>query len=144
MTPAEANAVLNRISAVHQCSLPMYLSYAPPWIEQDHPETAKTLAKIADEQRTIVRRLGELVAANRGGVVSVQPPAAYTALNDLSIDYLKEQLVQLQQRDVAEIESCANQLAECPTAEAAAQAALTSARQHLEWLRELPMPTLKS
>lgn len=137
MNVAETNAVLNRLSVIHSRSLAMYLSYAVPWVAGANGEASQRLGLIAEDQRRTADQLGEMILENGGVVDPGEFPMRFTSMNDLSFDFLLQQLVDRQQRDVAAIESCVQRLEGDPAAKAVAQEALGAAKAHLVTLREL-------
>ncbi len=133
-------AALNRIACVLNRSLPMYLRDAKPYVRPEDAEAAEVLESIADEQRDMVARIGELVVEEGSQLDTVGFPITYTSLHDLSLDYLIGQLVMQQERDVQEIQHCVSQLSLAPRARALAEESLGAAKGHLETLRELGQP----
>ena len=137
MTSLNTNAVLNRLLILHHRSLPVYLSYAMPWLHRDSAAAQEVLQSIAADHRVLVDRLGELIV-DGGGVVSYgQFPLPYTALHDLSLDYLVLRMVEFERQLIPQISECADQLRMNPTAQAVALEALGEAKAHLQSLEEV-------
>ena len=82
-------------------------------------------------------RIGELLWESGRPVEFGEFPLAYTALHDLSCDYLLGRLIEQQSRTVAEIQGCVEALRLMPLAQTLAQEALGEAKGHLDSLREL-------
>ena len=58
--------ILNRLLAVINRSLPMYLAEAAPWTHPGDEQAAQTLERIVADQRRDVSRLAELIIARAG------------------------------------------------------------------------------
>ncbi len=137
MNSVDTNAVLNRLRVIHNRSLPTYLSYAVPWSHAGDEAATETLAQIANDHRTMVERLGELILENGGVTEPGSFPIAFTSLHFLSLDFLVQKLIETQQNLIQQMEDCVRQLHLAPSSQAVAQEALGEARGHLESLKEL-------
>lgn len=137
MTSTDTNDILNRILVLHARSLPVYLSYARPDQLWKHPKVADVLDRIVADHQRMVDRLGTLILENHGVVNHGEFPMSFTALHDLSVEYLLNMLIDRQKRFVAVIEKLADQLTLAPYAQAAAREAVGEAKGHLENLEEL-------
>ena len=138
MSSANVNAVLNRLSVLHNRSLPMYLGYAVPWARRGTEEkAAAALGLLVKDHQRFVDLFGEMILDNGGDVASGEFPIRYSAYHDLSFDYLLPVLIEKQQDAVYQLESAADKLDSDPAAQALAQEALGAARGHLETLQEL-------
>ena len=136
MSPPSTTDVLNRLLVLHERSLPMYLSYAPPDRLAANPKAKAVLDQIVEDQKRTIDRLATLVLD--GGMVDYgEFPMAFTALHDLSLEYLLKLLVDRQTKLVAACENLANLLGSAPYAQAAAREALGEAKGHLQNLLEL-------
>ena len=136
MISADANAILNRLLILHHRSLPMYLSYAAPWTQPGREAASQTLAWMVDAQKKMVDRLNEMILENGQVADFGRFPFAFTALHDLSFDYLLRKMIEQQAPTVAEIGVCVDALRLAPLAQALAQEALGEAKGHLDSLRE--------
>jgi hypothetical protein len=137
MTSPSTIQVLNRLLALHDRSLPMYLGYAAPWTLGDDSAAKETLSLIVADQREMADRIGKAIL-DAGGVVShARFPMHYTAYHDLSYEFLVKQMISAQKQDIAAIEQCVAQLEHEPAARALAEEALGAAKGHLESLSEL-------
>ncbi len=134
--------VLNRLLAILNRSLPMYLSNATPWTHPGDEQAAQTLERIVGDQRRDINRLAELIIARSGRVDPGRWPMEYTDLNFLSLDYLLRELVRHQQQDIAQIERCVFLLSQDRMARELAQEILGSEKAHLEMLQELSRQTV--
>lgn len=137
MNSVDTNAVLNRLRVIHKRSLPTYLSYAVPWSRAGGEAATETLALVANDHKTMVDRLGELILENGGVTEPGSFPMAFTSLHFLSVDFLVQKLIEDQQKTIQEIGDCVQQLHLSPSSQAVAQEALGEAKGHLESLKEL-------
>lgn len=132
--------VLNRLYAIHQRSLPIYLSYAKPWSLGDDDRALGVLAEIVADQKLTIDRFATLILDHNGDVEPGEFPMSFTGLHDLSVDYLVQQMIEHQQRDIAAIERSVGQLRMAPLAKALAEESLGAAKAHLDSLVELTEP----
>jgi len=137
MNGISTTEVLNRLVAIHNRSLPMYLSEAPPWTQRRDAAAREALMQIVADQKTMVDRLGQMILEKDGAVDLGEYPLDFTAKHDLSLEFLLGELVAHQRRDVAAIEECVRQLEHGSMARAVAQEALGEAKGHIESLQEL-------
>lgn len=137
MNSVDTNAVLNRLRVIHNRSLPTYLSSAVPWSRAGGEAASETLAQIAEDHKTMVDRLGQLILENGGVTEPGSFPLEFTSLHYLSLDFLMGKLIETQQELIREIEDCVQQLHLSPSSQAVAQEALGEAKGHLESLKEL-------
>jgi hypothetical protein len=137
MSPPSTIQVLNRLLVLHERSLPMYLSYAPPNRLNDHPHAKAVLEQIVEDQKRTIDRLATIVLDSGGTIDYGEFPMAFTGLHDLSLDYLLKLMVVRQKKFVSACENLANLLNAAPFAQAAAREALGEAKGHLQNLQEL-------
>lgn len=142
MSSLDINEILNRLLAIHYRSLPMYLSYAPPWTANGQDEAAKVLGRIVANQQRIVDRLGQMILDIGGTVSYGEFPMRFTAYHDVSFDFLLKILLERQQREVATIEKYVDQLRSAPLIHALGQEALGESQAHLDMLADLKKPSL--
>lgn len=142
MTSPSTNEILTRLLAIHYRSLPMYLSYAPPWRAYGQDEAERIMQRIVANQKRIVDRLGQMIL-DGGGLVSYgEFPMRFTAYHDVSFDFLLKILLERQQREVAVIEKYVGLLGASPMAHALAQETLGESQAHLDMLADLKKPAL--
>jgi hypothetical protein len=144
MNSVDTNALLNRLLVVHNRSLPMYLGYAVPWGGRGNEAAGEALSLVVADHKKMVDRLGEMILDNGGSVSSGEFPLRFTALHDLSFEYLLEKLIEHQKIAVDEIAECTDQLRLAPSAQAIAQEALGEAKGHLASFEELAEETAAS
>jgi hypothetical protein len=137
MSPPSTTDILNRILVLHERSLPMYLSYAPPADLAARPQVKAVLDQIVADQQRTVDRLGTAILDANGTVDHGEFPMSFTSLHDLSFDYLLNLLIDRQQRTIAACERLADMLGMAPYAQAAAREIVGEAKGHLENLEEL-------
>ncbi len=137
MSPPSTTQILNRLLVLHMRSLPMYLSYAPPYELARHVQAKAVLDQIVEDQKRTVDRLGTLILDSGGTIDYGEFPMSFTSLHDLSLSYLLKLLVERQQKQVVVCEKLAEQLSMAPYAQAAAREVVGEAKGHLENLREV-------
>ena len=137
MSPANSNDVLNRLSVIHNRSLPMYLAYAPPFYRRANDDARATIENIVSYQQEIVDRIGTLIVERHGTVDNGAFPMVFTGYHDLSVEFLISKMIELQTKDVDTIQSCVDDLSDDPIAKAIAEEALGAAKGHLDTLQEL-------
>jgi hypothetical protein len=142
MPALDTNEILNRLMAILHRSLPMYLSFAPPWRAYGQDEAERVMQRIAANQKRMVDRLGEMILDNGGMVSYGEFPMRFTAYHDVSFDFLLKILIERQQREVSVIEKYADLLGGSPLAHALAQEALGESKAHLDMLVDLKKPAL--
>jgi hypothetical protein len=137
MSPPSTTDILNRLLVLHLRSLPMYLSYAPPYQLARNEHAKNVLDQIVDDQKRTVDRLGALILDNGGTVDNGEFPMSFTSLHDLSLAYLLKLMIDRQQKFIVVCERLADGLGMAPYAQAAAREAVGEAKGHLENLQEL-------
>ena len=130
--------VLNRLLVLHKRSLPIYLSYATPWVGRNDAPAMDVLNDMVESHKEFVDRFAELILAEHGAVAQGEFPMRFTAYHDCGLNFLIPQVIAGQEAEIREIESCIAQLHDNPMAKAVAQEALGAAKAHLDALRELP------
>jgi hypothetical protein len=146
MSDSRSIDVLNRLMAIVNRSLPMYLADAVPWQRPGGDEKAAAALKhIIIDQQALVRRIGEVIIERGGRVDLGEFPMEYTDTHFLSLDFLLKELLVYQQRDVARIERLVDRAS---AADSAARElvleALGTARAHLESLQDCTAQPAKS
>ena len=130
-------ASLNRLSVAHHRSLPVYLQYAPPWINRDAEEVKLVLEQIVSDQEATVDRVSTMIQDAGEDVDPGEFPIEFTGLHDLSLDYLLSRMVEGQREIVSVCEQAVSELAADALAQAVAQEAVGAAKAHLDSLLEL-------
>lgn len=142
MPSPDTNEILTRLLAIHDRSLPRYLSYAAPWRAYGQDEAGRVLERITTNQQRMVDRLGQMILDNGGLVSHGEFPMRFTAYHDVSFDFLLKILIERQQREIEVIEKYADLLRGSPLAHALAQEALGESKAHLDMLVDLKKPAL--
>jgi hypothetical protein len=137
MTPPSTIDILNRLLVLHMRSLPMYLSYAPPYQLYNHPKAKGVLDQIVEDQRGTIDRLATIILDSGGTVDYGEFPMSFTSLHDLSLNYLVKLLIERQEKFIAACERLADALNMAPYAQAATREAVGEAKGHFDNLREL-------
>jgi len=137
MSPPSTTDILNRLLVLHVRSLPMYLSYAPPYQLSRHKNAKAVLDQIVEDQKRTIDRLGTLILDSGGTLDYGEFPMSFTSLHDLSLSYLLKQMIERQQKFITVGERLADALSMAPYAQAAAREAVGEAKGHLENLQEL-------
>ena len=132
-----SHQILNRLLTILYRSLPMYLTYATPWVHRGEAKATEALKHIAADQQQMAQRIGQYILEHHGPIEMGEYPVDFLDMHDLALDYLLSRLVECQKRDLADIEVCAGQLKHERQAAALAEEALGAARGYLESLEEL-------
>jgi hypothetical protein len=140
MITIETTNTLGRLLTLHRYSLPVYLQDAEPWIEKKNEKAVEALALVAADQLDTVDRIGELLIEHGATVAPGGFPLTYTALHDLSFDYLLQRAIDEQRKLIDSIKACSDDLRLAPAIQAIAQEAWGQAKGHLESLEELQHP----
>ena len=135
--------ILNRLLVLHQRSLPMFVTYASPWAEARDAEALEALRHLVEDQQRLAGQITDYMFERRWRVDSGEFPLEFTGLHDVSLEYLWPKLIESQQRNIREIQTCISGLGSDPYARALAEESLGSAKGHLETLEEIAQ-TLKS
>jgi hypothetical protein len=137
MSPPSTTDILNRLLVLHMRSLPMYLSYAPPYQLYQNQNAKSVLDQIVEDQKRTIDRLGTLILDSSGTVNYGEFPMSFTSLHDLSLPYLLKVVIERQQKQITASERLADALSMAPYAQATAREAVGEAKGHLENLQEL-------
>jgi hypothetical protein len=138
---ADANQALNEILVILHRSLPLYLSYAAPWVTYGNEDALRILDHIVAEKKEHVRRITQLLEERRRTVALGEFSMDYTSLHDVSLGFLIKHLSREQRRDVRAIESRLHRLNGDPEGRALAQDVLQSAQAHLQSFESLDRQT---
>jgi hypothetical protein len=138
-TPAQPSVanVLNRLLRMVSCSLSMYLESAKPWSTADHRAARTALARLAADQRLFAGRIAAAIIAYGGQPEAGAFPTEFAALNDVSLDYLLDKIVDGLRADVAFAEHCAVELADVSGAREVVAELLGNLQGHLELIEEV-------
>jgi hypothetical protein len=129
--------IMNRLYVLHHRSLAVYLHYATPDRLASNPKALAVLGQMVADQTRTADKLATMILDANGQVDPGEFPMSFTALHDLSVEYLVKQLIERQKRHIAACEKLADQLTMAPYAQAAAREAIGEAKGHLDNLEEL-------
>lgn len=117
----------------------MYMLDAGSW-QSDAPrehELVRAMHDIVVGQKELSQRIATTIM-DLGGTVSPGPfPMEFTDMNFLALDFMAREVLELQRRDIGEIEGVVRSVAGEPEAKAIAQEALGSAKANIETLEGL-------
>ncbi len=137
MKSFETIPVLNRLLNCLCRSLPAYLADAKAWGRMESEPIREAIERLAADQRLYAERVADAVSQRGGRPTPGRFPKEFTAKHDLSLSYLLQDLIDLQDQDIALIEQCATQLEGVPALHALAEEILGNAKGHLDVLVEL-------
>jgi hypothetical protein len=129
--------ILNRLYVLHHRSLAVYLHYAAPDRLANNPKALAVLGQMVADQTRTADKLATLILDANGQVDPGEFPMSFTALHDLSVEYVVKLLIERQQRHIAACEKLTDLLTMAPYAQAAAREAVGEAKGHLDNLEEL-------
>lgn len=137
MPSTETIDVLNRVLAILERSFTQYLRYARPYVPPGREDIARSLADIVAGQDALAGRVTQMISETGGLPDNGKFPIEYTDSHDLAIDYLIQQAIDGQKRDIADLSQCVDALRHAPAAQSLASEALGTAKGNLETLEEL-------
>jgi hypothetical protein len=137
MNSLQAIQVLNELLRVLCRSLPAYLADAKPWAQSDDQQLRSALDHLVADQQRYARRVTEAITEHGGRPEPGRFPMQYTAKNDLSLEFLRQEVIQQQEQDIFVIERCAAQLEDTSLLHSLAEEILGNARGHLDILKEM-------
>jgi hypothetical protein len=134
---SRSRRVLQRLMAIEEYSLANYVLQSSVWTRPEDNPLLRAIHRIARKQQAQAARVGRLLARRYGFVESGQFPLHFTALNDLSLDYVAQKLIEHQRSMIDEIESCDHQLQDDPEARHLTEEILASEQRRLIRLARL-------
>jgi hypothetical protein len=133
----EAIPVLNRLLQTLCGSLPMYLAGAKPWTQSDHSSLQSAFDNLVADQQHYAQRVAEAISELGGQMEPIHFPTEYTAKNDLSLDFLLQEIIDALQQDMASVEYCVAELNGSPSLHSLAEEIYGNTRGHLENMQEI-------
>ena len=127
--------LLNRLFRVHYRSLPVYVQGTRPWTPPEQQKALELLAAVAADQKRTAGQIAEAIQQERGRLDPGQFPVAFTAIHDVSAQFLLRRAAELHERDLKTVQQCADELATIPHLRPLAEQALRQAQAHREMLR---------
>jgi hypothetical protein len=137
MNELETTAVLNRLLGLLCRSLPAYLADVKTLGRPEGQTTRTALNRLVADQRMYARRVAEAIAELGGQPNPGRVPTEFAAKNDLSIEFLLQEIVTCHDRDVVAIGQCVCQLEGVSALHALAEEVLGNAKGHLDILLEM-------
>jgi len=129
--------VLNQILHLLCRGLAAYVVEVNPWAQPGHDRLRGALANLAEDRRLLAKRTAQAIL-DRGGQPDPGPfPLEYTGLNDVSIEYLAEELIGSLEVDIEILEAYSAHLAEFSELHALAEEILGNTKGHAEILEKV-------
>jgi hypothetical protein len=136
MKPFEAIQVLNRLLNILCRSLPAYLADAKPWSRSNHRPLQAAFDRLVADQQLYARRLSDAITQRGARPDPGSFPPEFSAKNDLSLNFLLQNVIQCQRQDIISIEQCVAELESESVLHALAEEILGNAKGHLDILKE--------
>ena len=133
----KAIRVLNDLLRILCRSLPAYLADAKPWAQSEDRQLRVALSHLVADQQRYAQRVAEAIAERGGRPDPGRFPAEFTAKHDLSIEFLRKEVIGQQEQNVLAIERCAAQVEDVAVLHALAEEILGNAKGHLDVLKEM-------
>lgn len=127
---------LNRLLAIHCQSISNYLTQTSPWSAGPSDRSREALDHLVKDQQWLIDRIARYID-QLGGNPDPGHRRDLTSLNDLSLDFLIQRVIESQHDDIHAIENCVESLEQDVEARGLAQQALGIAKGHLETLEEI-------
>jgi len=135
--PLPTTDVLNQLLHLLLRGLPAYVVEVNPWMQPGRHPLRKALANLADDRRQFANRTNQAIL-DRGAYPDPGPfPLEYTGLNDVSIEYLTNELIDSLHVDIEILQEIAAQLAAIPELHALAEEILGNTIAHAEILEKV-------
>jgi hypothetical protein len=136
MTLTSTIQTLNDLLHILCRSLPAYLVDAKPWASSGNQQVCKILDRLGADQQRYARRVERAIIDLGGRPDPGCFPKSFAAKNDLSVEYLRQEVIAQLEQDIAAIEVCAAQLSNTALFHALAEEILGNAKGHLEIFKE--------
>jgi hypothetical protein len=130
-------AVLNELLRLLCRSLPAYLADAKPWTQPEDRQLRTALEHLVADQRRYARRVTQQITQRGCRPDAGRFPAEFTAKNDLSLEYLRQEMIRQQEQNILVIRRCAADLEGLAVLHSLAEEILGNARGHLDILKEM-------
>jgi hypothetical protein len=140
MPVSSTNEILNNVLGVHNRSLAKYLRDAAPWLRPGEGRVHDVLEQLAHDHDYVVDRIGRLIEEMNGVWDLGEYPMVFTAYHDVAFDWILHVLIDRQQKMIAYLQHCVEQLNLAPMAKALVEETVGMAKGHLELLEELKHP----
>ncbi len=128
---------LNELLQTLGRSLAAYLAQARPWTPCQGEKLCEAVTRLAADQKRYIARLEQAIVELGGRPDPGRFPAEFAAKNDLSLEYLRQELLRRQEEDIAAIKQCAEQLEGDASLHSLAEEILGNAKGHRDILKEM-------
>jgi len=136
MLPVKQFELLNRVAVLHHRSLPTYLTYARPWVRAGSEAKAGIIDDMAADHHDLVQRILRVLEADDRPVMLGDFPMDYTDLNDLSLDFILQELTHYERRLLNTLQEIASWMDRDESSYLLVNMAIGMAMGHLENLAE--------
>ena len=133
----EAISSLNQLLGVVCRSLPLYLADARPWSRLGSWKAQRAIDRLVADGRMYAVRVAEEIDSLGGRPDDGRFPAAFTAKNDLAVQYLVCEIVASLRHEAKSIERIAARLETLPSLHALAMEILGNVKGHADVLRKI-------
>jgi hypothetical protein len=131
-----ATEVLNQILHLLCRGLPAYVVEINAWTRPAAAALREALARLMEDRRLYAQRTAQAIL-DRGGYPDPGSfPLEYTSLNDVSIEYLTDELIASLQMDIEILEALSSQLDDAPELKALAEEIIGNTKAHAEIIEE--------
>jgi hypothetical protein len=137
MNSSETIPVLNRLLGILCRSLPAYLADVRTLGHPEGERVRMALNRLVVDQQMYAQRVAKTITECGGQPNPGRFPTEFTAKNDLSLDFLLQEIVACQDQDVVSIGQCVSRLEGESTLHALAEEVLGNAKGHLDILVEM-------
>jgi bacterioferritin (cytochrome b1) len=137
MNTLQAIPVLNELLRILCRSLPAYLADAKPWTSSGDQQLRSALDHLVADQRRYAQRVTEAIVEIGGLPDPGRFSLTLMAKHDLSLEFLRQEVIYQQEEDVLAIEQYAAELEGISSLHSLAEEILGNARGHLDILREM-------
>jgi bacterioferritin (cytochrome b1) len=128
--------LLNQLLHMLCRGLPAYVVEIKLWMQPEHRELRKVLVNLANDRTLFANRTAQIIL-NRGGHPDPGSyPLEFTGLNDVSIDYLTQELIDSLQMDIEILEAFSTRFASIPDAHVLAEEIIGNTKGHVEILEK--------
>ena len=131
-----ATTQLNQTLTLLQRSFVQYLRYARPYVPPGQSDRQELIDDVIADQDLLVQRIREKLQTQGVAPSQSQFPMEFTSLHDLAIDYLLQQAVNYQQRDLQTLREISESLDLASASRKLVDEAAGMAQAHLESLQE--------
>jgi hypothetical protein len=129
--------VLNQLMHLLCRGLPNYVVEINPWTRLGCQSLRDALTNLVDDRRLFAERTVQVIMDRGGNPDPGQFPLEYTGLNDVSIEYLAQELINSLHLDIEILQELSTQLATIPELYAFTEEILGNTIGHAEILEKV-------